>query len=108
MNRGRAWLKNGNPVGDLRKARRCGARNRRGTPCQCPAMANGRCRLHGGLSTGPRTAAGIERIRRAVTKHGMYQASAGRTGTLSEAFATLPGHASWYSKRARIVIRLLA
>lgn len=72
MNRGPAWLKNGNPVGDLSKARRCGARNRRGTPCQCPAMANGRCRLHGGLSTGPKTPEGIERIRRAVTKHGQY------------------------------------
>jgi hypothetical protein len=35
-------------------------------------MANGRCRLHGGLSTGPKTAEGIERIRRAVTKHGKY------------------------------------
>jgi hypothetical protein len=72
MNRGRAWLKNGNPVGGLRKARRCGARNHRGTSCQCPAMANGWCRLHGELSTGPQMPAGIERIRRAVTKHGMY------------------------------------
>lgn len=27
---------------------------------------------HGGLSTGPRTAEGIERIRRAVTKHGNF------------------------------------
>jgi hypothetical protein len=35
-------------------------------------MGNGRCRLHGGLSTGPKTAEGIERIRRAVTKHGKY------------------------------------
>lgn len=35
-------------------------------------MANGRCRLHGGLSTGPKTAEGIERIRKAVTKHGFY------------------------------------
>jgi hypothetical protein len=72
MNRGHAWLKNGNRVGDLRKASRCGAQNRRGTLCQCPAMGNGRCRLHGGLSTGPRTTAGIERIRQAVTKHGRY------------------------------------
>ena len=70
MNRG--WLKNGNPGGDLAKAARCLARNRRGMPCQCPAMSNGRCRLHGGKSTGARTAAGIERIRRAVTKHGQY------------------------------------
>jgi hypothetical protein len=68
----RGWLKNGNPPGDLLQARRCGAKNRRGTPCQCPAMANGRCRLHGGLSTGPKTLAGIERIKRAVTKHGRY------------------------------------
>lgn len=64
------WLRNGNRVGDFTKAPRCGARTRRGTQCQCPAMANGRCRLHGGLSTGPKTAAGIERIRLARTKHG--------------------------------------
>lgn len=70
------WLKNGNPVGDFTRAPRCGARTRRGTPCQCPGMPNGRCRLHGGLSTGPRTAEGIERIRRAVTKHGRYTAAA--------------------------------
>ena len=72
----RGRLKNGNPSGDPSKAERCGARNRRGTPCQCPAMANGRCRLHGGLSTGAKTAAGIERIRQAVTKHGRYSKQA--------------------------------
>jgi hypothetical protein len=70
------WLKNGNPSGDFSKAARCGAKNRRGSPCQCPAMKNGRCRLHGGLSTGPKTAAGIKRIRQAVTKHGRYSARA--------------------------------
>lgn len=75
MNRG-AWLKNGNSVGDPSKAPRCGARNRRDMPCQCPAMRNGRCRLHGGLSSGPKTKAGIERIRRAVTKHGKYSQAA--------------------------------
>lgn len=64
------WLKNGNSPGDFANAPRCGAKNRRGTPCQCPAMTNGRCRLHGGLSTGPKTAAGIESIRRSRTKHG--------------------------------------
>jgi hypothetical protein len=72
MNRGHAWLKNGNPVGDLHKARRCGAQNRRGTLCQCPATANGSCRLHGGLSTGSKTLEGVERIGQAVTKHGQY------------------------------------
>ena len=33
---------------------RCGAQTRRGTPCKAPAMANGRCRMHGGkLRGGP-------------------------------------------------------
>jgi len=27
---------------------RCGAKTRKGTPCQSPAMKNGRCRMHGG------------------------------------------------------------
>ena len=31
---------------------RCGAKTRRGTECKCPAMANGKCKLHGGKSTG--------------------------------------------------------
>src|SRR5713226_9411638 len=72
----RGRLKYGNPPGDFTKALRCGAKTRRGTRCQCPAMANGRCRLHGGLSTGAKTAKGIERIRRAVTKHGSYSKGA--------------------------------
>lgn len=34
-------------------AARCGAYARTtGHPCQSPAMANGRCRMHGGKSTG--------------------------------------------------------
>ena len=39
-------------------------------------MPNGRCRLHGGLSTGPRTPEGRERIRQARTMTGFYSASA--------------------------------
>jgi hypothetical protein len=31
---------------------RCGARTRAGIPCRHPAMANGRCRMHGGRSPG--------------------------------------------------------
>jgi hypothetical protein len=72
----RGWLTNGNPPGDFRTAARCGAKTRRGTPCLGPAMRNGRCRLHGGLSTGPRTIAGREAIRRARTVHGRYSAQA--------------------------------
>lgn len=55
----------------MHKAPRCGARTRRGSPCQQAGMANGRCRMHGGKSTGPRTAEGIERLRRLRWKHGL-------------------------------------
>ena len=48
----------------------CGARTRAGGRCGQHPMANGRCYLHGGKSTGPRTAEGLERIRAARTRHG--------------------------------------
>jgi ribosomal protein L32 len=51
---------------------RCGARTRSGAKCRAPAMSNGRCRMHGGKSTGPRTSEGLERMRRANTRHGNY------------------------------------
>src|SRR5215207_10539682 len=58
-------------------APRCGARRKRdGLPCQRPAMANGRCWVHGGPSTGPRTPAGLERSRSARLKHGYYARAA--------------------------------
>ncbi|MFA4971621.1 MAG: HGGxSTG domain-containing protein [bacterium] len=72
----RGWLKNGNLPGDFSKAPRCGAKTRRGTSCMGPAMRNGRCRMHGGCSTGPRTPEGLERIRRAHLKHGHYSREA--------------------------------
>ena len=67
----KGWLKNGNPPGDFSKSPRCGAINRQGKPCQCPAMlGKRRCRLHGGKSTGARTKEGLERIRKANFIHG--------------------------------------
>ena len=37
----------------------CGARTRKGTPCRARAVeGRQRCRLHGGMSTGPKTEAG--------------------------------------------------
>ncbi len=75
MGNGLGRLKNGNRSGDLSKVSRCGAKNRRGTPCGGAAMRNGRCRMHGGLSTGAKTPEGIERIRRAKTIHGRYSIS---------------------------------
>lgn len=42
----------------------CGARTRDGTPCKSKAIyASGRCKWHGGLSTGPRTEAGKDQAR---------------------------------------------
>ena len=54
---------------------RCGARTRSGKPCRSAAMKNRRrCRLHGGLSTGPHTPEGLARIRAARTTHGLRTA----------------------------------
>ena len=42
-----------NPLQGLLDHPRCGAHSRRtGQPCRNPAMANGRCRMHGGKSPG--------------------------------------------------------
>jgi hypothetical protein len=57
---------------------RCGARTRTGQPCRAPAMACGKCRMHGGASIGPRTAEGLERIRKARTTHGRRTAEMDR------------------------------
>ncbi|HRD87320.1 MAG TPA: HGGxSTG domain-containing protein [Accumulibacter sp.] len=48
---------------------RCHARTRSGTPCQSPAMPNGRCRLHGGKATG------APKGNRNAFKHGRYTAA---------------------------------
>ena len=52
---------------------RCLAKTRKGTPCQRPAFKhNGRCSLHGGLSTGAKTADGLKKISDVNLKHGKY------------------------------------
>ena len=45
---------------------------RAGTKCRSPAMANGRCRMHGGRSTGPKSEEGRRRCGAANWKHGGY------------------------------------
>jgi hypothetical protein len=52
----------------------CGAkaRSKNHQPCQRAAMPNGRCKLHGGLSTGPKTNEGRLKAFHAVFKHGFY------------------------------------
>ena len=39
-------------------------------------MGNGRCRFHGGKSTGPTTLEGAEQARQAALRHGFYTAEA--------------------------------
>lgn len=57
--------------------RLCGAKARTNghQPCRQPAMANGRCRLHGGLvpkhNPGPKTAEGKLRQKMGSWKHGL-------------------------------------
>ncbi|CAN0489407.1 unnamed protein product [Phaeothamnion confervicola] len=55
---------------DMRQAQRCGARTRSGKPCQSPAMANGRCRMHGGPSPG------APKGNRNAFRHGHYSSDA--------------------------------
>lgn len=73
----RGWLKNGNPPGDFSKAFRCAAMAKSTKrPCMSPAMPNGRCRIHGGKSAGPKTPEGLKRSRRANWKTGYHSAEA--------------------------------
>lgn len=52
----------------------CGAKSKRnnGAGCRQPAMANGKCRLHGGKSTGPRSKQGRRRCGKSNFRHGAY------------------------------------
>jgi hypothetical protein len=74
--RARAMLANGTLKIKLPRSRRepgskwanCGAYARStGKPCQAPGNGRGgRCKMHGGKSTGPRTEEGIKRLQEAV------------------------------------------
>jgi hypothetical protein len=69
-------LKNGALAGNPNLSPRCGAKTRMGTSCCAPAMKNGRCRMHGGASTGPTTPEGRAKSRRARWSHGRYSEEA--------------------------------
>ncbi len=64
----------GGPIENCHNAPRCGAaRKYDGQPCRRAALRRRkRCALHGGRSTGPTSAAGLERCRQAATIHGYY------------------------------------
>ena len=50
-------------------AKQCGAKKRNGEPCPARPMPNGRCRMHGGASTGPKDSTNSSRN---ALKHGIY------------------------------------
>lgn len=56
----------------------CGAKTRTGSPCKKEAgwgtdhLGRGRCKLHGGSSTGPKSKEGKERVAQNARKHGAY------------------------------------
>ena len=83
--------------------KRCLAKTRRGTECQRPAITGaGRCRLHGGRSTGPRTEEGRARISAANTKHGRKTKE-----RLAEAKARAQANREiWYALRTQIELAI--
>ena len=51
----------------MRQKLKCGAHARTtGQPCKAKALANGRCKNHGGMSTGPKTPEGRQAIAQAT------------------------------------------
>lgn len=58
------------------QGQRCEARTRRGTLCKRPgSKQNGKCRLHGGRSTGPKTEQGLARLTASKITHGQTTAA---------------------------------
>jgi hypothetical protein len=66
----------GRALRPLVRANAASRSKRTGKPCRGAAMPNGRCKVHGGKSTGPRTPEGLERSRRANWKHGHFSREA--------------------------------
>ena len=70
----------------MHQSPRCHARTRTGTPCQSPAMANQRCRMHGGK------ALGAPMGNSNALKHGRFTAtSLSRRRQIGELIRTMKG-----------------
>jgi len=66
---------------EVKLQNRCGAFARStGQPCRAKGLANGRCKNHGGMSTGPKTPEGRQAISQATRKR---MASGGRIRVLA-------------------------
>jgi len=83
----------------MRQKLKCGAHARStGQPCKAKALANGRCKNHGGMSTGPKTLEGRKAVALATAKR---MAS----GQLEQA---LEGFKAWLDKGGRQYLSNLA
>lgn len=60
------------PINSTVKLCSAKARQNNFRPCRQPAMKNGRCRLHGGKSSGPKTLVGKLKAAHANYKNGLY------------------------------------
>jgi len=83
----------------VKPKKQCGAHARStGLPCKAKALPNGRCKLHGGCSTGPKTLEGRQAIG-AATKARMA------AGQLTKAHE---GHRRWLDAGGREYLSRLA
>jgi hypothetical protein len=74
---------------EMRLKTKCGAHARStGNPCQAKAMTNGRCKNHGGMSTGPKTPEGRQAISQATRQR---MASGARMRVLAGFYRWLEG-----------------
>ncbi len=73
----------------MRRISKCGAHARStGNPCQAKALTNGRCKNHGGMSTGPKTPEGRRAISQATRQR---MSSGGRMRVLEGFYRWLEG-----------------
>ncbi len=79
----------------MKPKHRCGAFARStGQPCKAKALANGRCKNHGGMSTGPKTIEGLQAVSQA-TKQRMAS---------GQAKAALAGFYRWLEAGGRLLL----
>ena len=79
---------------------RCGARTRSGNSCRAPAMPNGRCRMHGGLSPG------APKGNKNALKHGLYTVL--EPGTLNAAIALIASINPQTELEALLAVQIVA
>jgi hypothetical protein len=84
--------KRGVPVSyDGEDPRLCNARTKSGRPCRALKLEHGRCKWHGGLSTGPKTAAGKARALACLKQYQKFPHRAGARARMSARASKLTG-----------------